>query len=179
MRKRNKRNLFIDMDGTVAEWNTKATIDEVATPGYFQDRIPMESVIKGVEELEKYFNLIICSATFQDDHSIDDKKVWLKKFMPFINLDDAVFVPYGMSKYRCLQKEMAKRGLEIQDKDVFLDDYTKNLFDMRESSNGKIIPIKVLNGINDTNKTWDGHRVSSASSPDVIASTILGIAEVA
>ncbi len=171
----NKTNIYVDMDGTVAEWNTAASIDEVSTPGYFKERIPMENVIAALEKLSKKFNLVICSAALQDDHSVNDKKAWLKRYMPFINTKDAIFVPYGTSKYACLVKEMEMRGQEINDGDLFLDDFTKNLLDMRESSSGKIIPVKVCNGINDTNRTWDGFRVSSASNPEILARSIIGI----
>lgn len=174
----NKKNLFIDMDGTVAEWNNQASLDEVSTAGYFRERIPMWTVIRAIEMLKNKFNLIICSAALQDDHSVDDKKHWLSQYMPFVDLNQAIFVPYGTSKYKSLEKAMESMDMSINDGDIFIDDFTKNLLDMRQMSGGKIIPVKLCNGINDTKKTWDGYRVSSASASYVIAMTLLGIAEV-
>ena len=170
-----KPNLYIDMDGTIAEWEW-CGIDVVASKGYFQNRTPMTNVIEALEILKEHFNLVILSAVFNDDHSVEDKKYWLRNFVPFIDVDKAIFVPYGASKYKYLKKVLKKRG---EDEDgVFIDDYTKNLVDMRESSS-KIIPIKVCNGINDTNRSWDGFRVSSASKAEVIAKSIIGISTAA
>lgn len=173
-----KKNLFIDMDGTVAEWNSAASLDDVSTPGYFRERNPMWTVIKGVEMLKSRFNLIICSAALQDNHSVADKKAWLEKHMPFIDLEKAIFVPYGISKFKSLERAMKELNLSINEGDVFLDDFTKNLVDMRKKSGGKIIPVKLCNGINDSNRSWDGYRVSSASTSFVIAMTLLGISEI-
>lgn len=173
-----KKNLYIDMDGTVATWED-AGIDEVASPGYFRNRKTMDNVIAALEKLQKHFNLVILSAVFKDNHSVKDKKFWLRMKMPFIDIDNAIFVPYGSSKYEFLIKELKKRGKQIEKNDMFIDDYTKNLVDMKVSSKGKVIPIKVLNGINDTNKSWDGYRLSSASSPEIIANTILAISQFA
>lgn len=168
--------LFIDMDGTVAKWEN-CGIDEVAQKGYFANREPMQNMVNAIEHLGKWFELVIVSAVFNDDHSVEDKKEWLRKEMPFLNTEDAVFVPYGVNKYEYLRKRLSDRGQKFHRGDVFLDDYTKNLIDIKDSGDDRIIPIKVLNGINDTNKTWKGFRLSSESDPETIACTVLALSE--
>lgn len=34
-----KQKLFVDMDGTLNEWSTTATMHEVCQPGYFTQRL--------------------------------------------------------------------------------------------------------------------------------------------
>ena len=80
-----KMRIFIDMDGTIVVWNTGAHIDEITTKGYFANLPPIASALEAVKLLIKhsdFYNIevYILSSVFLDNHSINDKMTWLKKF---------------------------------------------------------------------------------------------------
>ncbi len=170
--------LFFDMDGTLSVFNKDAGPDKWAAPGYARTLEPLDNVARTVrfllrdpkhygEEVEIY----ILSAVVSMDFAVEDKKAWLESKDIYIPNSRQIYVPYGQSKAQAIKD--AGVVIDEDGSDLFIDDYTKNLFDMMEHSS--LTPVKMLNGINDTHKTWAGPRVSAFSSPRAIAETLVGI----
>lgn len=159
-----KTNVYFDMDGTMAEWLSDSSFEEVASKGYFLKLPVVANVCKAFELLsqEPNINTFVLSAVFSDNHSIQEKKIWLKeKAIPQIKEKQMIFCPYEVKKSDVL-KEKRKT-------DILIDDFTKNLKEWHG------IGIKMYNGINGTNGTWDGYSVFNRMSAIHIKNQILAI----
>jgi len=161
-----KTRIFFDMDGVLATWNAAASIEEVASPGYFSSLKPMENVCECCNYLcqNKDVVVYILSSAFNDNHSIKEKIVWAMKHT-LIDVERMIFVPYGSSKNTVLA--------DCYETDVLIDDYTRNL----EEWHGKA--IKLYNGINGTKGTWSSDSVVHSMPGQIMAEKILDIALVA
>lgn len=158
----NNIKIYIDMDGCIAKWNTEAYIDDTFEPGYFAAREPETGLIAAVKMLAKEYDVSILSAVYNDDHSITDKKTWLKNnglsFLP------TIFVPYGESKQKYIDHNYMS---------ILIDDYSKNLNEWVLSKN--CYGIKFLNGINSTKGTWTGYMIPNKMNPQAMYRTIKGL----
>lgn len=134
-----KKFLFVDMDGTLAEWKTDKTEKDTYKKGYFYNLKPYPSVLAAVKEIvEVYFDEIkVCILShYQEDneYALKEKREWLDKYLP--DVLDRFFIPCGHSK----------AGPFHIDKDCYLlDDYKNNLDDWEKHQG---TPIKLVNGIN-------------------------------
>lgn len=155
------RKLYVDMDGTLTEWKN-ASIEEVTSPGWFRQASPADSVVSAIRRLISADNdveVFILSAVFSDDHSIQEKTEWLSFFLPEIDEQHILFVPYG-----------EKKTDYVQEKNTFLlDDFSKNLYEWNGTG------IKVYNGVNGTKGTWHGYSVHSSMSSEIMYTQLLGI----
>ena len=172
--------IFFDMDGTLSVFNKDAGPDVWSAPGYALTLDPLGNMVRAVKlmlERPNYYvekvELFICSAVVSMDYAVKDKKSWLKDKGIDIPEENLIFVPYGQSKAEAIKNA----GIEIREGDLFVDDYTKNLKEIHRDTN--LTAVKVLNGINDTNKSWDGERISAFSSPAVIYRQLAGISMMA
>lgn len=164
----NKRapRIFFDMDGVLNVWEANTHMDIVTAPGYMRTRKPIESMVKASKLLSKAgFEVWIASAVLPYEHSIPDKKFWIRQHCPWFTEDRQVFIPYGTDKAKSL-RNLVDHG------DVFLDDYTANLRDLQNAFGKQMECVKVLNGINDTNHSWKGKRISIYSDAQHIAESI-------
>ena len=159
--------VFFDMDGTLNVWEMGEHIDVVSAPGYMRNRKPIASMVEASRILsEEGYDVWIASAVLPYEHSIPDKDYWLDKHCPWIPKENRIYMQFGTKKSDAL------KGL-ICPGDVFLDDYTPNLEDLQKHfADTGLVCVKVLNGINDTNHSWQGKRLSIASEPKSIAETI-------
>ena len=147
--------VYVDMDGTLFLWNTKATIADTHVPGFFENSTPDKKAVAAVRILIFFgFRVQILSAAY-DDRAIIEKKNALKKLR--LHNVPAIFVKYGDSKNDYVDTEGA----------VLVDDYTKNLKEW------KGIPIKYYNGVNGTKGTYKGRYVSRQMNPARIAFRIM------
>jgi 5'(3')-deoxyribonucleotidase len=169
-------NIFFDMDGTLSVFNKEAGPDVWSAPGYARTLEKLNNVVGACKQLLKEktingekINVYICSAVVSMAFAVEDKKYWLKEMGIDIPKENMIFVPYGQSK----KKAIEEAGVTVRPGDVFLDDYTNNLVELTQIKG--LIPIKLLNGINDTHKSWKGARVSAFSDASEITTTILGI----
>jgi len=171
-----KMKIFFDMDGTLSEFDKTAGPDKWSAPGYARTLKPLENVVGAVKAFirnQKYFSekveVFICSAVVSMDYAVEDKIAWLKEQGIDIPRENMIFVPYGRSK----AKAILDSGITIEDGDLFVDDYTKNLQEVHY--NTKLVAVKLLNGINDTNKSWKFDRISAFSCPASIQRQLIGI----
>lgn len=161
----NLLKLYVDMDGTIVEWQSDKTIEEVATKGYFRDIPVVKNVLSAVKQLiaENNIEVYILSSVFNDGHSIEDKKHWLRKNIPEIKLENMVFVPYSEKK---------ADYVPVNSSTYLLDDLSKNLHEWERAGG---IGIKAYNGINGNNGTWTGFSIHSAMTPDKLYKQLIGI----
>jgi hypothetical protein len=152
------KRLFVDLDGTAAEWRMAASNEELYESGYFASLAPNIEVCNAVKRLATTPNVevYIISAVNNSIYTIRDKNIWvdthLSKYIP------RIYVPYGERKSRYVPGGIRKN-------DVLLDDYTKNLIEWRDSGG---TALKVLNGINNTNGTWTGAKCRYDSANNIL-----------
>lgn len=161
------QRLFVDMDGTLAEFAPVDTLETLYQPGYFSNLAPMENVLEAVKliikthpEVEVYTLSAVLSGS---SHAEIEKNQWLDEHLPQVLGGHRVFLPCGADK-----KDFIPDG--IRPTDFLLDDYTHNLTLWEPPAKG----IKVMNGINGTHGTWQGHRVDCQQSPEELARDVVG-----
>ncbi len=158
--------VFFDMDGTLAEWNAAAQLDEVMAPGYFQKVKPVPNMINAVKKLMQYGHPVyITSKVFSHTTAAEDKNIWLDRYLPAIPETDRFFIPYEYA-----DKNAIPLPGGVLPYYILVDDSTHHGL---SGWNG--VGIKVDNGINNTNRSWSGYIVSVQSQPDIIANTIHAI----
>lgn len=147
-----KQRLFVDMDGTLAEFKHVDTLETLYEQGYFLSLKPNENVVEAVRNIihnHPEIEVNILSAVLSDSpYALNEKNAWLDKYLPEIDRDRRLFPFCGMDK-----KEFLLGG--IRENDFLLDDYTHNLTLWCPPGRG----IKVLNGINHTRGTWEGDKI--------------------
>ena len=159
-----------DMDGTLNVFEPIGP-DELAKPGFMKNRQPFDNMLDAARILhEDGHEIWIASAVMPYEHVISDKNYWLDQHMPYIPKERRIFIPYGQSKYDALHTFM-------QESDVFVDDYSDNLHGLvrRFTPGSSWICVKCINGINDTNHSWNGARISVWTKGQIIADTLKGL----
>lgn len=142
--------LFVDMDGTLAEWNTGASMADLRRNGYYASLQPNYNLIRALYVIRNFVELHILSAYLTDvPYPYQDKQAWLSRYMPFIPDSHIHMVPYGT----------CKASLPIlRNHDVLLDDYTVNLIEWnsyrKDGRNLGLQGLKALNGINGQPDRW-------------------------
>ena len=166
-----KTRLFVDMDGTLAVFKPTKKLEDLYEPGYFRDLEPYTEVVSAIRSLIKeneYIDVYILSAYLSDsEFALEEKNAWLDKYLPEVDTDHRVFCHCGTDK-----KEAVPGGVLSTDR--LLDDYTKNLKDWAPPGIG----IKLINGINDTHKSWRGDRISRFQPPEDIVTCIASSIEI-
>lgn len=163
-----KSRLFVDMDGTLAEFRQISSMEMLFERGYFLNLKPIQNVVDAIRHIIKNnpeIEVKILSAVLDSKHAQTEKNQWLDKHLPEIKSENRIFTKYGEDKTSFIQGG-------VQPSDYLLDDFTKNLIKWQEY-NGK--GIKLLNGINNTNNTWDGNRIRFNKSPSEISANIVSI----
>lgn len=163
--------LFVDMDGTLAEFKKLDTLEKLYEKEYFLELkplSPMVDVIRNLQENHSEAEVFILSAVLTDSpYALDEKNAWLNKYLPEINSEHRIFVPCGSNKNKYIPGG-------IRETDFLLDDYTKNLMAWGNLWTG----IKVLNGINGTHGTWKGNSISIFQSAETIEKNIMDIMQI-
>lgn len=162
-----KQRLFVDMDGTLAEFKTVDTLETLYEKDYFLNLKPNENVLGAIKQLiaQNDIDVYILSAYLSDSHyALDEKNAWLDKYLPELPQEKRLFAPCGTDK------SVVVPG-HIKHDDYLLDDYTKNLSEWEPPARG----IKLINGINHTNGTWQGDKIQFTHSPKEISSMISSV----
>ena len=159
-----RQRLFVDMDGTLAEFKTVDTLETLYEKDYFLHLKPNENVLGAIKQLiaDNDFDVYILSAYLTDSrYALEEKNAWLDKYLPELPQEKRLFVPCGTDK------SVAVPGL-IRPDDYLLDDYTNNLSEWEPPAKG----IKLINGINHTNGTWQGDKIQFTHAPEELSSMI-------
>lgn len=152
-RREDMKTLYIDLDGTCFEFKKEASLDEIMERGFFSKLYPFDNVIRGLKifhDENPEVKMKILSSCLDRDYIQEDKNVLVDRYLPFIEKDDRIYVPYGE------KKSLYMNLCDNSHKSYLLDDYTKNLEDV---SNHNMTGIKLVNNINFTNGTWKGHTI--------------------
>ena len=128
-KKYNRVALFVDMDGTVAEYRIfPKDYITVETRGLFLDSKPLFSVIEVLEKLNQIDNLDIYILSLSRSKIIvEEKKFWLKKYVPFINEKNYIIVcretgEYNYENRDYIKSYKMKEKLGEYDFEILLDD---------------------------------------------------------
>lgn len=161
--------LFVDMDGTMAEYRRITALEELYERGYFSGLRPQGNVVAAIRQLARSSSVQVyaLSAVLFDSHyALDEKNAWLDRYLPELGQEQRIFVPCGESKALYISSYLCPE-------DILLDDYTVNLEDWRMHGG---TGVKLLNGINHTRRSWDGARLSMARPPGQLADALLTVA---
>jgi len=163
-----KKHLLVDMDGTLAKFVPVDTLEKLYEPGYFANLEPLINVLSAIKLVIKEHpevEVSVLSSVLSDSpYAINDKNSWLDKYLPEVDKSHRYYPSCGTEK-----KNAIPGG--ISSNHYLLDDYTKNLTSWEPPAIG----IKLLNGINHTNRTWQRNRISAFKNPEEIAENIIKI----
>lgn len=181
-----KPRLFVDMDGTLAEWrnihidvedfesstDVQKKVNEILTkPGYYRTLAPHKNVVDTIRDIikENKIEVYVLSCVIlsdKPDSPVVQKETWLAEYLPEIDKEHQIFVPNGDNKFRYAWHYLKSLGERtLGPGDYLLDDYTKNLnewYNKRAGTYG----IKLLNNLNSSKGTWKGAQVAY-DSPDM------------
>lgn len=147
----NNIKLFVDMDGTLAEWRKAASYEHLFLDDYFYTLKPHRTLIRWLNKIQnenKNVEVYVASSYILDKH-INEKNLWLDKYFP-IPEDRRIFIPEDCKKSECVSKFLNE---QITINHILLDDFTQNLVEW-ENNGGT--SIKALNGINKLDEKWKG-----------------------
>lgn len=165
------KKLFVDMDGTLAEFKVVDTLETLYEEGYFLNLKPHENVVGAVKEIisqYKDIEVYILSAFLTDsEYALSEKNKWLDKYLPEVDPKHRLFCSCGKDKNEFISYLFGNIGVN----DFLLDDYSVNLHSWEPPARG----IKLMNGINGTNGTWTKEKVSYYLSPADLAENISNI----
>ena len=91
-----RQRIFIDMDGTLAEFKTVDTLEKLYEPGYFSNLQPNSNVVNAVKLLiEKAdVEVYVLSAYLTDSvYALDEKNKWLDRYLPELKKENRIFMP--------------------------------------------------------------------------------------
>ncbi len=150
--------VFIDMDGTVAEWIPDG---DYHLKGYFSSLKTNGNVVKAVNLLIRAGIQVYILSCAEGERVREEKMEWLRRFLPNIPEENIIFTDAG---------KKAEFVGEVKESDILLDDYSKNLLEWPGKG------IKLLNQVNGAGKKWRGSRVSMYDDPRKIALRIASFA---
>ena len=163
MNKKKAPTIYIDVDGTLTEWNEKAGPDLWSLAKYIWMCVVMPNMIRAVQIIfDNWIGEVkFLTASISDEASTEKIEFLKRHIRKRLPKNSVIIVPYGQKKTDFVD---ATNG-------ILIDDYTKNLFDWEEA--GGAGAIKVRNNINGRNGTWNGSSVHYQQAPESIAQTIL------
>lgn len=159
--------VFFDQDGVLAEYRGLALSEEdFKQEKYFSTLRPQENMIEASRVMHDRpdMEVYVLSAVYIDTPvPVQDKNEWLDKYAPWFDKDHRIFVPVGANKADYIPGGM--------DKNCFLlDDFSPNLIQWEESGGSG---VKIMNGLNGHNGTWQGHSISAARTGREISDAVL------
>lgn len=142
-------NIFIDMDGVLARYDTEVA-NLMYDEGFFFNLPPMKSNIEMVKSLiEQDLNVYILSSVYPNSpYAIKEKNEWLDKYLPEIKEENRLFVIHPMTKNEFIRNKVPNLKTSLN---VLIDDYTFNLINWEKEGH---LGVKMINHLNNTNGTW-------------------------
>lgn len=108
--KQNSVYVFFDMDGVLAEFETRE-YDKIKNgeANYFTKSRPIKSTIKFAKKLSKIKNIEVCiMSNCYSGVQKEDKIVWLKKYAPFIKPENINIIAYSEVSFKKEEKDLLK-----------------------------------------------------------------------
>ena len=152
------KKLFLDMDGTIAKFNSKRNALErfAVEKGFFATLKPfkyIDTINELIESNQVQVFVISASPNAQADN---DKMIWLETHLPKLAKENICFCRIGENKAKIIKDKL---NITIDNECYLLDDYTKNLV---EWNNCNGIGIKRLTSLADNSrKLWKGLSIRS------------------
>lgn len=168
MKRLSRYRLFIDMDGTLAAFDTNASIEQLRSPGYFAalPALPnMPQMVQLLLESGEFDEVYILSSCLAGTNAIEEKNGWLDRVIPQIDAEHRIYPICGTNKSSYIPGGVCKT-------DFLLDDYSVNLHDWKNAGGSG---VKLLNGINGRFGSWKGAAVTYSKPPAEIAEDIISI----
>lgn len=134
------KRLYVDMDGTLARFHDEVKcLERMYEKEFFLNLKPFWSIVNAIEYLasEGEVEVYILSSCVSD-LCREEKRKWLKEYLPHIPECRYILVPVGCNKSLYI-------GHPITEDDVLLDDYNRNLEEW-QAAGGR--SIKLVNNIN-------------------------------
>lgn len=147
-----KQRIFLDLDGTLAEWKKTAKVEELYEKGYFSNLKAHINLITAISEIisDDIYEVFILSKFFSDSIYAKNEKIrWISKYLPEIDRKHIILVSFDGEKIKHVPGG-------VNPADILLDDYTPNLTEWEDAGG---IPIKFINGVNDTTGIWKGAKI--------------------
>lgn len=121
------KNVFVDLDGTVAEYQTLPT-DEFGNINFVEYEVfkyskPVYEVINKIRKLSEEGKEIYIISASPNSIASKEKAEWVNKYMPFVKTENIYFAGNKNFKYVFLQELMSKLKLFPQDCMVIDDDH--------------------------------------------------------
>lgn len=165
------KRLFVDMDGTLAEFKEVDTLETLYEPGYFLNLKPHMSVVdavKNIIEKDPAVDVYVLSAYLSDSkYALEEKNKWLDLYIPEIDSKHRLFCTCGDDKREFIAGTLG----DVRSDDFLLDDYSHNLHSWEPPAIG----IKLMNGINGNHGTWTKAKVSFDKDPAELSQDIKNI----
>ena len=128
-RKNKKVAMYIDMDGTIAEYHlyNPEEISRKMEEEYLKNE-PLKNVIDVLEEISKIDNIEMHILSLSKTNEITEKKkIWLKKYTPFIKEKNWIILTKETGDYTNENRnEIKGKNIELRQKDydksIMLDD---------------------------------------------------------
>ena len=141
--------LFIDMDGTLNFFDKNIdSIDVIYSKGYFSNLKPIKQVVNAIKEFLKHDNEVyILTNVIDSPYAIYEKNEWIDKYLPEIDSNHRIFVPYGKNKINFISNGIQHTDFLLDDSDDYLNEWSK-----------KGTAIKLVNNLNDKGK-WQGEEI--------------------
>ena len=142
--------LFVDIDGTIAEWKVGSSLCDLHKKGFFYDVKPNKELISFIQSYlnNERIEIYILTA-YISQQAIEDKNKWLDEHMPIIR-QNRIFVPDKQNKAKFVENIFKEK---LDKSFILLDDHTPNLIQWEEAGG---TAIKALNGINRIEGKWKG-----------------------
>ena len=141
-----RKRVFIDMDGVLAEYRPDATDEDYLSRGYYLGLAPRPAMLEAVRFLvdSDIADVFVLSSVIAgiEDAAVAEKNAWLDRYLPQIDRSHRVFPLCGCSK---------AEAVSVAGKcDVLCDDYSHNLENWHIAGGSA---VKILNECNGKNGT--------------------------
>ena len=125
--------LFLDLDGTLAKFNSKKNALQRfdKEKGFFANLLPFKNVEKVNQlALSKKVEVFVISATPNEQADLD-KMVWIKKYLNNVKKENICFCRIGTNKAQEIKRQL---NVNIDNNCLLLDDYTNNLIEWTKAN---------------------------------------------
>lgn len=147
LKSKEKINVFVDMDGVLSEYKYGEGLQILnGDSDVYLSKRPILTVIKLIKKFYKRNHFIIISSCIKEQQ-IEAKKLWIKKYLPFFNLNDFHCIVSEDFESRIVNKvkfitEIIKAGkMEA----ILIEDTHEILKKTWEQNKNLLIPVLVIN----------------------------------
>lgn len=141
----NKRvAMFIDMDGTIVEYQVFEKEELMYEKGKFFEGRPLNIIIDKLKKIHKIENIDLYILTLaRSNNIVEEKKQWLKKYVDFVKEENWIILnkekgEYNKENRNIIKAQKMKEKSNQYDYLVFLDDDHKILKEAKIELKDKI-----------------------------------------